>query len=76
MPADIQKMATFWRAHLIKNQEYYGGWVRYIYWWGLIPFIGIIIGIGGLISNNIIKNAQGKGLIFISLLVSLWILNK
>jgi uncharacterized membrane protein YccF (DUF307 family) len=71
MPADIQSKATFWKAHTIENPKYYGGRSKFIYLWGLIPFIGIIIGIGGLISNNIIKNAQGKGLIFISLLVPL-----
>ena len=70
---NILSKATFWKAHTIKNPEDYGGWVKYIYWWGLIPYIGIIIGIVGLTRNNIIKNAQGKGLIFISLLVFLWI---
>tara|TARA_B100000787_G_scaffold164033_1_gene146296 strand:- start:38 stop:892 length:855 start_codon:yes stop_codon:yes gene_type:complete len=76
VPADIQKMATFWKAHLIKNPEDYGGWVKYIYWWGIIPYIGIIIGIIGLTRNNIIKNAQAKGLIFISLLVFLLFFEK
>ncbi|MDA9177663.1 hypothetical protein N9O17_00850 [Candidatus Pelagibacter sp.] len=70
---NILSKATFWKAHTIKNPEDYGGWVKYIYWWGLVPYIGIIIGIVGLTRNNIIKNAQGKGLIFISLLVFLWI---
>jgi uncharacterized membrane protein YccF (DUF307 family) len=70
---DILGKATFLNAHTIKDPEDYGGWVKYIYWWGLVPYIGFIIGIVGLTSNNIIKNAQGKGLICISSIVFLWI---
>ena len=68
--------ATFWKVHKIKNPKQYGGWSKWMNGTALIPPLGFIIGILGLTSDSIVKNAQAKGLIFTSLfLFVLGILN-
>ena len=65
-----------WKVHKIKNPKQYGGWSKWMNIWILIPPLGFIIGILGLSSDSLVKNAQAKGLIFMSLfLFVLGILN-
>ena len=40
--------------------------------WGIIPIVGLPIGIFGLRSDSVVKNAQAKGIIFVSLLFGFW----
>ena len=68
IPEDVLVNATFWKVHKVKDPKQYGGWSRFMQAWGFIPFIGLVIGIFGLTSNSVVKNAQAKGLIFLSLL--------
>ena len=76
IPTEVQMKATFWKVHKIKNPKQYGGWSKWMNGTALIPPLGFIIGILGLTSDSIVKNAQAKGLIFTSLfLFVLGILN-
>ena len=72
IPQDILINATFWKVHKIKTPKQYGGWSKAMIFWGIIPIVGLPIGIFGLRSDSVVKNAQAKGIIFMSLLFSFW----
>ena len=71
IPPDVLSRATLWKVHKIKNPKEYGGWSRFMGAWGIIPIIGLPIGLIGLSSDSKVKNAQAKSLIFTSLLFTL-----
>ena len=76
IPQDILINVTFWKVHKIKNPKQYGGWSKFYGALGGIPILGLLIGIFALRSDNAVKNAQAKALIFMSLfLFILGILN-
>tara|TARA_B100000795_G_scaffold257527_1_gene230837 strand:+ start:160 stop:528 length:369 start_codon:yes stop_codon:yes gene_type:complete len=68
IPEDVLINASFWKVHKIQNPKEYGGWSRFMQMWGIIPIIGLPIGIFGLQSDSVVKNAQAQGLIFLSLM--------
>ena len=51
--------------HKIKDPKQYGGWSKLMQLWGLLPLVGLIIGIIGMNKDNEVKKAQS--LIFVSL---------
>ena len=48
------------KVHKIKNPKEYGGWSHWMSAWCLIPIIGLIIGIMGIVSDNELKFLFGK----------------
>jgi hypothetical protein len=52
-------------VHKIKDPKQYGGWSKLMQLWGLLPLVGLIIGIIGMNKDNEVKKAQS--LIFVSL---------
>ena len=71
IPPDVLSRATLWKVHKIKNPKEYGGWSGFMGVWGIIPIIGLPIGLIGLSSDSKVKNAQAKSLIFTSLFFTL-----
>ena len=60
---------SFFKVHKIKNPKEYGGWSKWIFAWVLIPIVGLIIGIVGIVGDNEIKKAQGKSLVICSIIL-------
>ena len=62
---------SFFKVHKIKNPKEYGGWSKWMGAWCLIPIIGLIIGIMGIVSDNELKKVQGKVLLACSLILGI-----
>ena len=62
---------SFFKVHKIKNPKEYGGWSKWMGAWCLIPIIGLIIGIVGMVSDNELKKIQGKVLFTCSLILGI-----
>ena len=60
---------SFFKVHKIKNPKEYGGWSHWMGAWCLIPIIGLIIGIMGIVSDNELKKVQGQVLLACSLIL-------
>ena len=63
---------SFFKVHKIKNPKEYGGWSHWMSAWCLIPIIGLIIGIMGIVSDNELKKVQGKVLLVSSLILGIF----
>ena len=72
IPSEVLNNATFWKYYKITDPKKYGGWSKLIYFWAILSPIGLIIGLLGMTSDSVVKNAQAKGLIFASLLIFAW----
>ena len=62
---------SFFKVLKIKNPKEYGGWSKWMGAWCLIPIIGLIIGIMGIVSDNELKKVQGKVLLACSLILGI-----
>ena len=62
---------SLFKVHKIKNPKEYGGWSHFMGVWCIIPIVGLIIGIVGMISDNELKKVQGKVLLVYSLILGI-----
>ena len=62
---------SFFKVHKIKNPKEYGGWSHFMGAWCLIPIVGLIIGIVGIVSENELKKVQGQVLLVCSLILGI-----
>lgn len=67
LPEDQKQYLSLWKVHKIKGPKQYGGWSKLMQLWGLLPLVGLIIGIIGMNKDNEVKKAQAQSLIFVSL---------
>ena len=72
IPEDVLVNATMMNCHKIEDPKKYGGWSKSMLWWSLLGFVGIIIGLIGMINSkgSVVKSAQAKQLLVLSLLLT------
>jgi len=73
LPPDVLENLEWKKIHKIKNIENYGGWSQRTFnFFGalsiLVGFFGLIIGIVGMNSENIVKKKQGNILLVTGLI--------
>lgn len=71
-----RKNLSVFKVHKIKNPKEYGGFSRFVYLWVLIPIIGFIFGVIGILNKNELKKVQGKAMILASILGAIFYAHK